>query len=61
MMSTKPNLPSLNYPKYDTTAIISEEGLRSDMSLRMPLPTVWDIAKEEKNIEELHFMKVQLF
>lgn len=31
------------------------------MSLRLPLPTVWDIAKDEKNIEELHFMKVQIF
>jgi len=34
-MTTKNNLPSLNYGgnKYDTTAIISEEGIRSDMSL----------------------------
>lgn len=60
MMSTKNNLPSLNYGanKYETTAIISEEGLRSDMSLRYQHPTIQDVAREEKNIEELHFMKL---
>ena len=31
------------------------------MSLRYQHPTIQDVVREEKNIEEIHFMKLQLF
>ena len=47
---------SLGHPKYETTAFISEEGLRSDASMVFnPQATILGIALEEGNMEEMHY------
>ena len=47
---------SLGHAKYETTAFISEEGLRSDASMVYnPQPTILGIALEESNLEEMHY------
>ena len=51
--------------KYETTAFISEEGLRSDASMVLqnhfnPQATILDLCREEVNIEEIHYIQVSL-
>lgn len=60
MMSTKNhgNERSLGN-KYETTAIVSEEGIRSEASMQFnPINAFPDLAREDRGVEEFHYMQV---
>ena len=60
MMSTKAHAIERSLPgKYETTALISEEGIRSEASMQN-VASFRDFLNNEKNVEEFHFLQVQL-
>jgi hypothetical protein len=56
MMSTKGQVVERSLPgKYETTALISEEGIRSEASVAQ-IFSIKEFLKEQSNVEEFHYL-----